>query len=57
MVVVGNDGRVFILVKDANYDWIKYNKRVLDIAHSANYVEQILERANDYGFSYHEIGN
>lgn len=57
MVVVGNNGTVFVLNKEPQFDYIDYGFKVFNISDIPDYHKIVFERAEYYGFSYYEISN
>ena len=54
MCVIGNNGKWYILKKTSSFDWIDFEKSVLQISNKDDYAELVLKGAEKYGFKYYE---
>lgn len=54
MCVVGNNGKVYILQKNTDFDWVSFAINSFDIQSKADYAENVLKGAEKYGFKYYK---
>lgn len=54
MAVVGNNGKWYVLKKNDDFDWIKFERQVFFVD-TSKFSEIILKEASNFGFTYYEI--
>lgn len=54
MCVVGNNGKIYVLQKQSDYNWTEFAIKTLDLQNKKNYAEKVLKGAKKYGFKYYE---
>ena len=54
MCVVGNNGKMYVLQKKPDYNWISFAMKSVDIQYKEDYAEKVLNGAENYGFEYYK---
>lgn len=57
MYVIGNNGKCYTLKKNANFNWIEFEFKKIDLGNNPNSADKVLKEPEYYGFSYYKSQN